>query len=445
MLPFINSRAAAGDVGSESIHVSIAGGPAKVFGTFTRHLEELRDHLLAEQVDSFAMEFTGVYWMPLFEILEKTSIAVCLVNGAHVKALPGRKTDVADCQWLAELHAHGLLKPGFVPGPEIRHLRDYMRLRDNHIAQAASHVQQMQKAMELMNVKVHDVLSDLVGQSGQRVVKAILSGQRDTEVLVELCDLSILKKKRQAMRDALQGTWAVQHVFALRQAWEGWEFCQKQIRECDEALEALLVEMAKASRPSGDASEEEPAKAKRVGKNAPKILDLHTTLLKVLGGRNPGRIPGLTDYTVLQLLSEVGTDLGAFKTEKHFTSWLGLAPGTRNSGKRRRNQSRKGGRAGQIFRGIAQSVGRSITMGLGVFYRRIRALRGGLVASKALGRKLAELYYRVMTRGLRFVEEGLEAAEKKYQEQAKERLQRMARKMGFALQPIDATSAPKTP
>jgi transposase len=374
--------------------------------------------------------------MPLFELLEETSISVCLVNGAHVKSLPGRKTDVADCQWLAELHAHGLLKPGFVPGPEIRHLRDYMRLRDNHIAQAASHVQQMQKALELMNVKVHDVLSDLVGQSGQRVVKAILSGQRDTETLVELCDPSVLKKKRQLMRDALQGTWAVQHVFALRQAWRGWEFCQQQIQECDEALEALLVQMAKASRTSKDVSGEDETKAKRVGKNAPKILDLHTTLLKVLGGRNPSRIPGLTDYTVLQLVSEVGTDLSAFPTEKNFTSWLGLAPGSRNSGKRRRNQSRKGGRAGQIFRGIAQSVGRSVSMGLGVFYRRIRGLRGGLVASKALGRKVAELYYRVMTKGITFVEEGLEAAEKKYQQQAKQRLERMAKKMGFVLQPI---------
>ena len=441
MLKVINPRAAAADVGSEAIYVSVAGAPPRMFGTLTRQLIELRDCLLAEGVTDFAMEFTGVYWMPLYELLEPTPIRVSLVNGAHVKRLPGRKTDVSDCQWLAELHAHGLLKAGFVPGPEIRRLRDYTRLRDNHIIQAASHVQQMQKALDLMNLKIHDVLSDLVGVSGRRLVQAILAGERNTEQLLELCDASVLKKKRQRLCDALQGTWASQHLFALRQAWEAWQFCQRQIEQCDEQIGAVLEEMARDARslPSGGEEESQP-KEKRRSKNAPKILNLHTTLLRVLHGRNPGCLPGLTDYTVLQLVSEVGTDLNAFPTEKHFTSWLGLVPGTHHSGKRRRRQSRKGGRAGQLFRNVAQTVGRSTTMALGGFYRRIRALRGGLVASKAMGRKLAELYYRVMTRGMKFVEEGLAKAEHRHEQLKRQRLERMARQMGFTLSPIAAAA-----
>src|SRR5687768_11711386 len=182
--------------------------------------------------------------------------------------------------------------------------------------------------------------------------------------------------------------------------------------------------MALANKEVSAETLQENKKSKPESKNAPKIVDLHNVMLRVLGGRNPGGLPGLTDYTVLQLISEVGTDLTAFPTEKQFTAWLGLAPGSRNSGKRRRNQSRKGGRAGQIFRSVARTVGNSTKMGLGVFYRRIRSARGGLVASKALGRKLAELYYRVMMKGLKFVEEGLKRTEAKYEEHARKRLER---------------------
>lgn len=446
MLETVNPRAAAADVGSESIHVSIGGAKPVVFGTVTRELQRLRDYLLAQNVDTIAMEFTGVYWMPLFEILEKTSIKVCLYNGAQIKALPGRKSDVADSQWASTLHSYGLIRSGFVPAGEIRKLRDYMRLRGNHLSQASSHVLQMQKALELMNLKIHDVISDITGASGQRLLRAILQGVRDPEVLVQCCDERILDKKEQRLRDSLEGTWAEQHLFALQQTWEAWEFCQRQISSCDVQIQKVLMEMtskARAATPSDPGNDGEPqdskegeGKRKRMGKNAPKILELDTMLQSILGGRSPAKLPGLTQYTVLQLVSEIGTDLSAFPTEKHFTSWLGLAPGQRQSGKRRRNQSRKGARAGQIFRNVAQTVGRSVKMGLGVFYRRLRGSRGGLVACKALGRKLAELYYRVMTKGLKFVEEGLEKAEERFQEQARARLERQARKMGMSLQPL---------
>ena len=450
MLQTINPRAAAADVGSESIYVSIAGADPVMFGTVTCELRRLRDYLLEQRVETIAMEFTGVYWVALFEILEKTSTKTCLFNGAQIKALPGRKSDVADSQWAATLHAHGLIRSGFVPPAEIRKLRDYMRLRTNHISQASTHVLQMQKALELMNVKIQDVLADLMGSSGRRLIDGILGGVRDPEILLEMCDQRILSKKQKRMREALEGTWSEQHLFALKQAYAAWRLCQAQIKGCDHRIRGVLMEMAEATKaaqseppantpqPCGDNGEKSKpeTKTKRMGKNAPKILELNSLMQTVLGGRSPGLLPGLTQYTVLQLVSEIGTDLSSFPSQKHFTSWLGLAPGRRQSGKRSRRESRKGARAGQIFRGVAQTVGRTLDAGLGGFYRRIRGQKGGLVASKALGRKLACLYYDVLTKGLKFAEEGLKRSEERYKEHAKARLERMALKMGMALQPI---------
>lgn len=435
MLKVINPRAAAADVGSEVIYVSIAGGPPERFGSVTCELQRLRDWLLAAGVETFAMEFTGVYWVALFEVLEQTSIRVCLVNGAHVKGLPGRKTDVADCMWLAELHAHGLLRPGFVPPPQIRRLRDYMRLRENHVSLAARHLLQAQKAMELMNIKVHDVISDMAGVSGQRVIRAILEGERRAEVLASLCDPRILEKKRQRLLEALEGTWAEQHIFALRQAWKGWEFCQELTAECDREIQRLLPLIPPAPQPPEGFGQDVGGKPKRMSKNTPQIQGLHQSLLKALGGRNPTRIIGIADHSLLQLISEVGTDLSSFTTKQRFTSWLGLAPGTHNSGKRQRNRRRKGGRAGQIFRVVAQTVGQAKDSALAGFYRRIRAQRGGLVANKALARKLAELFYDAMTKGMMYVEVGLEKAQQRYREQALKRLQSLSRKLGYTLLP----------
>lgn len=444
MLKVINAKAAAGDIGSLDNYVSIAGGPPERFGTVTRELHRLRDWLLANGVDSFAMEFTGVYWVALYEVLEKTPIRVCLVNGAHVRTLPGRKTDVADCMWLAELHSHGLLRPGFVPPPEVRRLGDYMRLRENHVAEAARHLLQAQKALELMNVKVHAVISDLSGVSGRKMVRAILDGERDPQVLVELCDARILERKRQRLVDALEGTWAGQHLFALRHAWKAWEFCQELMLECDREIERVLPTLPKAPElPPGGPGGEPVSPAKKRSKNTPRIEGLHQRLLDLLPGRDPTSIIGFGDGALMQVFSEVGTDLAAFANKYRFTSWLGLAPGKNNSGKRRRNRSRKGGRAGQVFRVLAQTVGQAKDSALAGFYRRIRAQRGGLVANKALARKLAELFYDAMTKGIRYVEAGMEKGEQRYREQATKRLHSLSRRLGYRLvkepDPIPAT------
>src|SRR5262245_3487573 len=222
-LPVLDPKAAAIDVGSEKLHVSIAGDVPKVFGTFTGELHALCDWFKEQGVRTVALEATGVYWLYLYEQLEHAGLEVVMVNGRHVQNVPGRKTDMSDCQWLATLHAHGLLRGGFVPPAEIRRLQDYQRLRADHIIGAAAQVQKMQQALERMNVKFHDVISDLVGVSGLKVVRAILQGERQPARLLTLCDEQIQKRKATAVLESLRGCWKEEQLFALSQALELWE------------------------------------------------------------------------------------------------------------------------------------------------------------------------------------------------------------------------------
>ena len=439
-LPVLDSRAAFCDVGSEHMHVSIAGGLPKVFGTFTSQLHELRDWLLGEGVRSMAMEATGVYWLSLYGVLEAAGLEVVMVNGRQTRNLPGRKTDMKDCQWGATLHAHGLLKAGFVPPSNIRKLQDYQRLRTDHIASAASQVQHMQKALERMNVKLHNVISSLMGVSGLAIVHAILDGERDPAKLLELCHSMIRNKKAKAVIEALRGTWEPEHLFALRQALQSWEHYQRQIAECDQQIE-LLLQRTTYNDTQGDGIGEKPkAKGgKHPSANAPQISGLHCMLIDLCQGKDLSILPGHTDYSVLQIISEVGTDLSKWPTEKHFTAWLGLAPGTSQSGKRKSNVKHRRNRVGRNFCMMARSLARSKDMALGGFYRRLAARRGGLIANIALARKLAVLFWRVMVKGTEFVEEGLAAYEAKFLEGKKRSLRRLARELGQTVSPIPVT------
>ena len=435
-LPVIDLKAAAIDIGSEQMHVSIAGGEPKVFGSTTAQLHALRDYLLSQEVRSVSMEATGVYWLCPYEVLEQAGLQVVMVNGKYVKNLPGRKTDMKDCQWQATLHAHGLLKGGFVPREHIRRLQDYQRLRADHIAEAASCEQQMQKALERMNIKLHDVISDLTGVSGLKVVRAILQGERNPVALLALCDCQIQKKKAQRVCESLVGTWKVEHLFALRQALAAWEFYRGQIAECDQALEQVLKEVTEDKPAPADKL---PSWGRRSGGNSPQIPQLREMLWKLCGGKDPTAVPGISDYTLLQLVAETGTDLSShWPTDKRFTAWAGLAPGARQSGKRRGSQKRSRNRAGRIFCLIARAVGRTSDKALGGFYRRLRARRGGLVANQALARKLAQMFWWAMVHGLAYVEHGI----KKYQEQVQKTeqawLRKLARKHGMVLQPSPA-------
>lgn len=435
-LPVLDPTAAAIDVGSEQLHASIAGGPPKIFGTTTGQLHALRDWLKEKGVRSVAMEATGIYWLCPYEVLEQGGLTVVMVNGKYVKNLPGRKTDMKDCQWQATLHAHGLLKPGFVPPAHIRRLQDYLRLRTDHSTLAASHEQHMQKALERMNLKIHDVISDLTGVSGLNMIAAILAGERRAETLVALCDPQIQKKKADRLRAALEGNWKDEHLFALRQAHELWAFYQQKIAECDQAIEAVLKELAGPEDPQAPAP---PAATKRGGVNTPPIAGLHALLWRLCGGKDPTTLPGVADYVLLQLVGEVGTDLGKhWKHEKHFTAWLGLAPGSKQSGKRRGSQKRSRNRAGRLFCVIARSVGRSVDKALGGFDRRLKGRRGGLVANLALARKLAEMFWRLMVHGRAYVEKGLQHYEKRIAQTEQRLLQKLAAKHNFVLQPKTA-------
>lgn len=422
VLPVLDERATGIDVGSESLHVSIAGGTPKVFGTMTRDLDALAAWLSAEGVHSVAVEATGVYWLCLYEALEATGIEVLVVNGRHVRNLPGRKTDMADCQWLATLHAHGLLRSGFVPNADIRRLQDYLRLRQDHIAMGASHVQHMQKALERMNIKFHAVISDLTGASGLRVMRAILDGERDPQQLLALCDTQIQKKKAERVRESLRGTWKAEHLFALRQALSGWEFYQSLIRDCDRAIEQVLHELGGPPQALPPVGQGKPGAG-----NSPQIEGLHRMLVHLCGGTDATQLPGMADYSLLQVIGEVGTDLRKWPTEKHFTAWAGLAPAARQSGKRRSRASRHTNRTGQLFCTMARSLANSVDKGLGGFYRRLKARRGGLVANKALARKLAALFWQVMVHGVAYVEQGL----KKYEERVATTEQRVLRKLAM--------------
>jgi transposase len=434
-LPLLDPKAAAIDVGSETLHVSVAGDAPKVFGTFTGDLERLRDWFKEQGVRSVAMEATGVYWLYLYEVLEAAGLEGVVVNGRHVQNVPGRKTDMADCQWLATLHAHGLLRGGFVPPAAIRQLQDYQRLRADHLVGAASQVQKMQQAMERMNVKFHDVISDLVGVSGLKVVRAILKGERRPGELLALCDVQIQRKKADRVKESLRGCWKKEQLFALRQGLELWEAYQQKIADCDREMEALLGELAGPQGPGGGVGLGPVAlvPAKSPGKNAPVIQRLQEMLARICGGTDATQIPGLSSALVLGLVSEVGVDLRCWPSEKHFVSWLGLAGGRKQSGKRKGSVKAHRNRAGRMFCAAARALGQSVDKALGGFYRRLRGRVGGLAANVALARKLALLFYRLLRYGAAYVEKGLKSYETRVLETETRLLRKLASKQGYTL------------
>lgn len=430
MLPTLNAHAGGIDAGSTHFFVAVPDGTVTSFESHTADLTRLRDHLLAHGVTTVAMEATGVYWLCLFEILEAAGLEVCLVNGAHVKNLPGRKSDVQDCQWLQQLHAHGLLRKSFVPAEPIRALRSYTRLRDDHIRTAAMYVQLMQKALDQLNVKLHTVISQLQGASGLAIVRAILAGERDPAKLAALCDVRILKAKRAAVERALHGRWKDEHLFALRHALAGWEFCEAQVKDCDAAIARQLTSLT-ADLPPANPKGPPPKSGRH---HVPAVPHLHAHLLTLSGGADAAQLPGFTPTNWLKLLSEVGPDLSRWPNEKAFAAWLGLSPGKAQSGqKQRRARHRPKTTAGQIFRLAAQSVAKSKYLALGGFYRRLKARTNAAVATVATARKLAVLFYHAMRHGLAYVERGLEAYEEAYRQRQLRYLQKRAAELGLNL------------
>jgi transposase len=432
-LPIVNTHVAGIDVGSEKFFASVAGKEPRVFLTVTEQMHALCRYLKSEGVCSVAMEATGVYWINVYGALEEAGMDVVVVNGAHCRNFPGRKSDMKDCQWIAVLHAHGLLTSGFVPPSDIRRLRDYLRLREDLVRMAAQHVQHMQKALDRLNVKLHVVISDLTGVSGMKIIKAILAGQRDPQELVKLCEDQILKSKRAAVVESLRGLWRQEHLFALELALDSYENYQHQITRCDAQI-AEVIEQMRCGK-----STPELGPTKELRHNAMTIPGLQRNVAQIYG-KDLTKLPCINQSTATLLLAEIGYDMSQWQDWRHFGSWLALAPCNAQSGKRRRRQKRYLNAAGRILCRAVQCMAGGKRSWLGSFYRRIRAKRGGQVAIKATAYKLAKLIYLVLTQGWEYVEQGLAKYEEKLRKQQVKALQRLAKTLNYVVIPNTTTT-----
>ena len=424
----IKQNAAGIDLGSKEFFVSVDGETVESFETFTRSIIELIKYLKDNSIETVAMESTGILWLPLYDMLEKEGVEVFLVNASHAKNVPGQKSDPADCRWLQTLHSYGLLRASFVPTDEIRKLRTYVRLREDHIEMRSSHIQHMQRAMELMNLKLKNVISQLHGASGMRIVEAIISGVQDPVQLAELCETSILITKREDVIESLKGNYKEEYIFALRQAYNAWLFYQDQILECEKKIEEILSDITR------DISEMETGSPNPSRHNRPQIDGLHEKIVMLNNGRNATELPGISDTTMLKLTAELGCDFTKWPTEKHFTSWLGLSPKKHQSGKTKKSKRNNAKtKAGQIFKESAMSIASSKHLALKGFYHRIKTKHGAHAANKATARKLAVLYYRFMTKGMDYVEIGLQEYEKRYKEIMYRNLTKKAKELGYQI------------
>ena len=364
---------------------------------------------------------------------ETQGFAVNLVNAHHVKTVPGRKSDVLDCQWLQKLHSYGLLSGSFRPEEQICVLRSYLRQRDNLVKNASTHVLRMQKALTEMNVQLHRVISDITGTTGMRILRAIVAGERDPQVLAAMKDRRI-KASTDDIAAALTGDYRAEQLFILQQELQLYEIYQQQMAACDIEIERHLNDFIDKVDPNDDP----PPKPKRRGKkqpgNAPDF-DLRTHLYRITGV-DLTQIAGLGALSVLVILSEVGLDAAQFPTVKHFVSWLGLCPGSRiTGGKVKSSKTRRVvNRAANAFRMAAQTLSRSQSA-LGSFYRRMKARLGGPKAITATAHKIARIFYHVWSKGDAYVDPGVETYEQKYRERTLNQLQRKAQSLGFDLVP----------
>lgn len=416
------------DIGSNKVFVGLEGGQVHSFQTFTSDFNLLVNLLIEKGVSTVAMEATGVYWIVLHDMLVEKGIDVWLVDGRQTRQVPGRKTDVRDCSWIQQLHSYGLLSRCFVAEGSMKELRSYQRLREDHIRSSAMHVNHMHKALIEMNIRLPEVLSQVQGKSGMAMIEAILSGERDGKALLALCHESLKKNKSKEILKALEGYYTKAGLFALQQSYDAYKFYQSQINQCDGRIQDVLNQINKGNEVEGGAR-------KNVRHNRPDVENLGGHLLTIFGGKDACTMPGITDYTWLQLYSEIGNDLSRWQTEKHFTSWLGLSPGQNHSGKKKKNARKGRPKAGQIFRQMAQSLLNSKKIALGAFCRRLKSRKGPAVAIKATARKIAAQYWRLMVHGADYVEKGVAHYEEILIRQKRKYLNKLALELDVAIVP----------
>jgi transposase len=432
--PEVFPNAAGIDIGGSSHWVAVPGTaddqPVREFGTMTDDLNAMADWLLACGVDTVALESTGAYWIPVYEVLERRGLAVWLVDARQMKYVPGRKSDVLDCQWLQKLMSLGLLRAAWRPGDEVCVVRAVARQREVLLTEQGSWVQRMQKTLVQMNIQLTEVLSDIMGTTGQAIIRAIVAGERDPKVLARYRHGRIRRSVDDIAR-ALTGNWREEHLFVLKQALSMYDDLARHLGECDARLQTLMDESGRHHVDLGTGP--------RAGTRLRGNFDQRQRLAN-WAGVDLTRINGLGVSTVLTLLSEIGPDLSRFASVKHFCSWLALTPGTKISGGKvlSSGTKRSANRARQALKMAAMTLSHSDSA-LGAFYRRLCARMDKPRANTAVAHKLARMVYFMLTRGEAFVDQG----QQRYEEQQRQRsiaaLKRRAARLGFRIESVPAT------
>lgn len=453
-LTVLNPHAAGIDVGATSHYVavppdSLAAGESAVrkFGAFTPDLDQLVEWLKACGVRTVAMESTGVDWIAPYMKIEAAGIEVVLANAKAVKHVPGRKSDVQDCQWLQQLHSYGLLRGSFRPEERVCELRALMRHRGNLVSRAGSLVQHMQKALQQMNLHLHHAVSDLTGETGLRILKSILGGEHDPEQLVKLRDPQITKSTEAEMKKALQGDYRAEHLFVLKQSLEAWEFCHQQMEQCDKQVEQVLKTFPTAPLPTSEKPEvipplgkeasPKPKKAQSRKRNEP-VMDLAPELARICG-MDLTQSAGLRVLSVLSLISEIGLDMSRWPNEKAFSCWLGLCPHNKISGGRilSRRTRKVVNRAATTLRLAALGVSRGEDW-LGLFHRRMKSRLGPAGAITATAHKLACIIYHLLKNKEPYVAVSSAVYAERIERARLRRMRKQAAAMGFELVQIKA-------
>lgn len=428
-------NAAGIDVGASSHWVAVpphsAESPVREFGAMTDDLNALADWLMACGVAVVALESTGVYWIPVYEVLEQRGLEVWLVDARQIKYVPGRKSDVQDCQWLQRLMSYGLLRAAFRPGAEVCVIRAVARQREVLLTQQASWIQRMQKALVQMNIQLTEVISDVMGQTGQAIIRDIVAGERDPKQLARHRHRRVKASEEEVVR-ALTGNWRDEHLFVLRQALAMYDDIATHVGECAAKLSELLAERSTATVELG--------KTPRVGSKARLEYDARQQLAN-WAGVDLTRINGLGLDSVMKILSEIGTDLSRFANVKHFCSWLGLAPATKISGGKVicARTKRSANRVRQALKMAAMSLSHSDSA-LGAFYRRLCSRMDKPRANTATAHKLARMVYFMLTRGQAYVDQGQQRYEEQQRQRSVAALKRRAAALGFQINPLETTA-----
>jgi transposase len=440
-LEMVHPDAAGIDIGNESHYVAVPpkrdSQPVRRFGCTTAELKAMAEWLKQCRIRTVAMQSTGVYWIAVYDILEEAGLQVYLVNARETKNLPGRKSDVQESQWLMKLHTYGLLRNSFRPSQEIRRLRTYWRQRNDLVRSAGRHIQRMQKALTQMNIQLANVLSDVSGMTGQAIIKAILAGERDAYKLAVFRDPRVKASEEQIAR-SLEGHWEEDLLFVLKQEQDGYEFCQKQMAECDRRIEQYLQQREDRRQGACLPEEKRKERLKKKKGNAPQF-GLRADLFRITG-TDLTQIDGIDVMTATTILSEAGWDMSKWKTEDHFVSWLRLCPDNRISGDKIIGKGRlpTNNRISIALKMAASTLRLSSTY-IGAQFRRLRTKLGAPGAIKAMAAKLARLVYRMLRYGMKYVDQGAEFYEAQHRKRQINHLKWKAAKLGFQI--VEAAAA----